>query len=256
MLRYFPEIQEETLTEDLENQELKTLKKAAEDGEPEAQAQLGTLYVSGQGVPKDMGLALKWLKEAAGHGDLNSMFNLGIIHERGLDVDVDHEEAGLWYWQAAEGGDSGAKMKLGTMLIKGTGFAPGSRLTDAITASAEGGTPYAQSFLAKLYLDGAGVDADNSMAEHWFRKAAGQGDESAAFNLGEMMIEGKTVETSEDELAQWFYSLGIKYLKASDMVKSFDCLVSIKRIIPDHFLALRLEEEIERQNRDRPQGGP
>ncbi len=244
------------MTEDHDTAELKRLQKAARGGDAEAQAQLGTLYAAGQGVEQDIQLALDWLTKAAVQGDVASMFNLGVIHEQGIGIEPDLEEAGLWYWQAAESGDTGAKMKLGTMVIKGIGFAAGSKVVEAITASAEKGTPYAQSFLAKLHLDGVGIEADASAAEHWFRLAAGQGDESAAFNLCEMMLEGKTAETSEDELAQWFFDLGTGYLTAGDVVKAFDCLVSIKRTIPDHFLAQRLEDEIERQNRNRPQGGP
>ncbi|UCF30949.1 MAG: sel1 repeat family protein [bacterium] len=241
------------MTEDLEKQELQSLIEAAEKGDAGAQGRLGTLYAAGQGVPQDMDLALTWLKRAAEKGDVDSIFNLGVIYEQGMGVAPDLEEAGFWYWQAAERGDSGAKMKLGTMLIKGFGFGPDSSVVKAITASAEGGVAYAQAFLGKLYMEGAGVVADDALAERWFRMAAGQGDESSAFNLAEMMMEGKTTETSEDELAQWFYSLGTGFLKAADTVKAFDCLVSIKRIAPDHFLAQRLEGDIERQNLSRMQ---
>jgi TPR repeat protein len=179
------------------------------------------------------------------------MFNLGIVYERGIGTSEDIGEAALWFWQAAELGDTGAKMKLGAMLLKGMGFSPDSPAVQAIEASAERGHPYAQSFLAKLHLEGLGINQDDSLAEKWFRLAAQQSDESAIFNLGEMMIEGRTMETSEDEIAQWFFGLGRSYLTSGDLVKAFDCLVSIKRIDPGHFLAQRLEDEIEKTNQDR-----
>jgi TPR repeat protein len=176
------------------------------------------------------------------------MFNLGIILENGLGCDPEPDEAALWYWQAAEAGDTQARMKLGTMLIKGVGFSLGSPAIQAIEASAEKGYPYAQSFYAKIHLDGVGVESNPEAAEKWFRLAAVQGDESAIFNLGEMMADAMTILTPEEELSQWLFDLGMKNLQTGDLVKAFDCLVGIKRIDPDSFLAQRLEDDIERAN--------
>ncbi len=238
-----------------EHSELKKLRHAADSGDAEAQGKLGTLLAMGEEVPRDVEEALKWLHLAAEQGDLTSLFNLGIIYEQGLGgVPSDMDEAALWYWQAAEMGDTGAKMKLGTMLIKGAGFSPGSKVIAAIRASADKDMAYAKAFLGKLYLEGTGLEQSDADAETWFRKAAKQGDEGAMFNLGEMLVEGRTIETSEDEAAQWFYDFGMNCLKEGNIVKAFDCLVSIKRIIPEHFLAQRLEDEIERQNENRPRG--
>ena len=233
--------------------EIKELRKAAESGDAEAQGLLGTALAMGEGVEQDLAEAVRWLKSAAEQGDVNSLFNLGIIHERGLGVDRDLEEAALWFWQAAEMGDAGAKVKLGTMLIKGDGFSSESGVVEVVRASADRGVPYAQAFLAKLYLDGTGMEPDDLLAEKWFRRAAEQGDESAMFNLCEMLLEDRTRETAEEEAAGWFYEFGMSCLGRNDLVKAFDCLVSIKRVAPDHFLAQRLEDEIERRNQS--QGG-
>ena len=228
------------------------LKKAAESGDPEAQSQWGLLLVTGESVTQDVDEGLTWLRRAAEQGEMTAMFNLGIILEKGLGCEPDAEEAALWFWQAAELGDSQARMKLGTMLIKGLGFTPGSPVIQAIEASAEKGYSYAQSFYAKLHLDGVGIEPNFEVAEKWFRLSAAQGDESAIFNLGEMMVDGMTVLTPEEELSQWFFDLGMKYLQIGDLVKAFDCLVGIKRIDPDSFLAQRLEDDIERANQQRP----
>ena len=226
------------------------LKKAAEAGVPEAQSQWGLLLATGDSVPQDIEKGLAWLRQAAEQGEITAMFNLGVILENGLDCEPDTDEAALWYWQAAELGDTQARMKLGTMLIRGRGFSAESPAVSAIEASAEKGLPYAQSFYAKLYLDGIGVEQNNETAEKWFRIAAAGGDESAIFNLGEMMATSMTVLTPEEELCQWFFDLGMKHLKTGDIVKAFDCLVGIKRIDPENFLAQRLEDDIERANQE------
>ncbi len=146
-------------------------------------------------------------------------------------------------------------MKLGTMLIKGLGFAPNSPVTQAIEAAADKGILYAQSFLAKLYLDGVGMEQSDTEAEKWFTLAAEQGDESAIFNIGEMIAEGRDVTIPEDTVAQWFYDLGLQFIAQGNLVRAFDCLVSIKRFDPDNFLAQRLDDEIETetQNQNMPQ---
>jgi TPR repeat protein len=230
------------------NEHIEELKKAAEAGDPEAQSQWGLLLATGENIPQDVEKGLSWLRLAAQQGEMTAMFNLGIILENGLGCEADPDEAALWYWQTAELGDTQAKMKLGTMLLKGKGFTSGSPAVHAIEASAEKGHPYAQSFYAKLHLDGVGVEPNNEIAEKWFRLSAAQGDESAIFNLGEMMAHAMTVLTPEEELSQWFFDLGMKFLRAEDLVKAFDCLVSIKRIAPDSFLAQRLEDDIDRAN--------
>ena len=232
-----------------EKDPLAELIKAAEAGDPEAMSQLGTVLATADEKHRDLEGARRWLRAASEAGDLNAMFNLGVLYEKGLGVQADLSEAALWFWQAAEQGDSGARIKLGTMLIRGQGFATGSPVIQSVKASAEGGRPYAQTFLGKMFLDGVGLDQDDAQAESWFRKAAEQGDEGAAFNLVEMMTEGRTSETSEEELAAIFFDLGMAQLKNGNSVRAFDCLVSIKRISPRHFLAQRLENEIERANK-------
>jgi TPR repeat protein len=46
-------------------------RKAALQGDPEAQFVLSGMYMKGEGVPRDRGVALQWLKRAAerGHPD-------------------------------------------------------------------------------------------------------------------------------------------------------------------------------------------
>jgi TPR repeat protein len=227
------------------------LMQAAGDGDIGAQVTLGTMLASGEGGFQNPEEAVTWLLRAARMGDTTAMYNLGVVYEKGLGTARDPDEAALWFWQAAEHGDGGARVKLGTMLLKGLGFSRQSPAIGAIEASADQGSPFAQFFYGRLLLDGTGVDQDDAAAERWFRLAADQGDESAISHLGEMMFEGRTCETSEEEMVKRFFELGRSRLLEGDLVKAFDCLVSIKRVDPGHLMARRLEEEIERANQDR-----
>jgi len=78
---------------------------AANDGEPRAFTNLGTLMVRGQGVdkPDPAAAQLLWLSAAA-RGEPVAMFNLGTMYERGVGVAVDLTAAKKWYaWAAAKG---------------------------------------------------------------------------------------------------------------------------------------------------------
>ncbi|MDH5478723.1 MAG: sel1 repeat family protein, partial [Nitrospinota bacterium] len=54
-------------------------RKAAEQGDPEAQESLGLLYAEGSGVKKDLAEAEKWLRKAADLGNENARANLEIL---------------------------------------------------------------------------------------------------------------------------------------------------------------------------------
>jgi TPR repeat protein len=56
-------------------------RKAAEQNDPTAQANLGFCYFSGQGVPKDAVEALKWWLLAGAQGNSNAKVNIGIMQK-------------------------------------------------------------------------------------------------------------------------------------------------------------------------------
>jgi len=93
----------------------------AEQGYAKAQASLGWMYHTGNGVTKDMKQAVKWYKRAAEQGHTIAQNNLGVIFEDGLAGKVDLKQAFGWYKKSAEGGYSFAKFNLGRMYADGLG---------------------------------------------------------------------------------------------------------------------------------------
>jgi hypothetical protein len=73
---------------------------------------LGNLYFSGNGVPKDYVEARKWYEKSAAAGNALAMNNLGFIYENGNGVPVDYAEARKWYEKAAAAGNEVAKANL------------------------------------------------------------------------------------------------------------------------------------------------
>jgi TPR repeat protein len=66
--------------------DIAALKKKAEQGDPQAQNDLGVKYALGQGVPQDEAEAVKWYRKAAEQGDANAQFSLGAMYGIGQGV--------------------------------------------------------------------------------------------------------------------------------------------------------------------------
>jgi TPR repeat protein len=81
-----------------------SLTKAAEQGNADAQFNLGAMYAIGQGVAKDQKTAVLWYIKAAEQGNAYAQFNLGAMYAYGRGVVKDEKTAIFWYTKAAEQG--------------------------------------------------------------------------------------------------------------------------------------------------------
>lgn len=76
--------------------------KAAEQGLPHAQTNLGVMYSAGRGVPQDYQAAAKWFQEAADQGETSAQANLAGMYEKGEGVPRDYLMAHIWLDLAVE----------------------------------------------------------------------------------------------------------------------------------------------------------
>jgi TPR repeat protein len=83
----------------------------ADQGNPQAQWRLGTIFARGLGLAKDYAQAVPLLREAARQGNLDAQYELGLIYETGRGF-RDPLEARKWYAMAARGGFRLANLKL------------------------------------------------------------------------------------------------------------------------------------------------
>jgi TPR repeat protein len=79
------------------------------------------MYEKGQGVPQDYKTAVKWYKLAAEQGDADAQYNLGVMYAEGKGVPQDYKTAVKWYRLAAEQGDADAQYNLGNAYVRGQG---------------------------------------------------------------------------------------------------------------------------------------
>ncbi len=150
----------------------------AEQGDPRAQLNLGTLYDYGQGVGENPSAAVHWYNAAAAQGKALAQFNLGVMYASGRGTIQDYSQAALWYFKAAEQGLSDAQLNL-----------------------------------ALQFSNGQGVKADPGLALQWLYRA-GQGylEADRPDNVRSVIAHMNSLEGSQQlaqELSEQLTSLGL-----------------------------------------------
>jgi uncharacterized protein len=93
---------------------------AGESGSMEAQRALGTLYATGDWTgPRDSARAAEWYRRAAERGHPDAQYNLGFMYLLGEGVQVDPGEGLLWLRRSAEQGDEQSLRLLADLYRKG-----------------------------------------------------------------------------------------------------------------------------------------
>jgi len=189
---------------------LTDLRRRAEAGDPEAQAQLGNKYHYGDGVTRNFDEAVKLYRQAAEQGNALAQYGLGCMYQYGFGVTEDYSEAVKWYRKAAtsyrkaaEQGDADAQYMLGWIHDISSVIQDYSEAAKWYRKAAEQGHVRAQVFLGEMYEEGAGVTQDYSEAVKWYRKAAEQGDADAQYFLSDMYQRGAGVTQDNFEADKW-----------------------------------------------------
>ena len=148
----------------------------AEQGDAEAQYELGRAYEIGYPYPvfRDDAEAAKWHRLAAEQGYAAAQYSLGLMYRIGTrSVPRNDAEAAKWYSLAAEQGYASAQHSLGHMYFTGDGvsqdYAEGARW---YRLAAEQGYAAAQYSLGLRYVTGEGVPQDYTQAHMWLHLAA------------------------------------------------------------------------------------
>lgn len=123
---------------EVENDITKTI-EAAEQGDAEAQYQLGECYATGKGVSQDKAESMKWYQKAAEQGHAEAMCALGYCYA--LAIPKNYVEAKKWGNKAKESGSSradGLLKHIATMEVLGQQMRAVEMLTSTITQGMSG----------------------------------------------------------------------------------------------------------------------
>jgi uncharacterized protein len=189
------------------NSDAGVLLQAAQRGDPNAQFQMGDLYMTGHGVARDPAAAAAWYRAAAQQGHAVAASNLGVLYAEGRGVPQSDAEAVNWFRKAADAGDAGGENNLGSMYLAGRGVAPNDAQAGKwILAAAQHGVPEGQYALGTLCANGRGVAQDNAQAVKWWKAAAAQGYAPAQILLGKLYVAGAGVPRDYAEAMRNFRS--------------------------------------------------
>ncbi|MEM7169280.1 MAG: tetratricopeptide repeat protein [Pseudomonadota bacterium] len=114
-------------------EDLSYLAERAEEGDPEAQFVLGTLFRYGQGLEKSLPEALRWWTMAAEHGSVGAQFALGDIYSGGYKLERDYVLSYMWFDIIAQQTDN----ELFAPVAQSTRDALLAHMTDAQVAKAK-----------------------------------------------------------------------------------------------------------------------
>ena len=90
-------------------QSFEETKKIAEEGDVEAQYNLGNHYYFGKGTLKDSKKAVYWYTKAAKQDYTNAQYNLARCYENGNGTQKNQKKAAYWCKKAYENGHENAK---------------------------------------------------------------------------------------------------------------------------------------------------
>jgi hypothetical protein len=144
------------------------LEKSAQNGDPEAQYQLGLLNYYGDGVWDDFEEAYKWFLESAKQGHAKAQYRVGGLCLYSF-TGSNRQESFNWHLKSANQGYHNAQVEIGL-----------------------------------AYQLGSQVPQDHKEAVKWFMKAAKQGNARAMKYLARHYREGKGVPRDDNEFGKWF----------------------------------------------------
>jgi TPR repeat protein len=171
------------------------LVKKAEEGDAEAQYNLGQCYENGQVGIKDNKEAVKWYIKSAEQGYAKTAFALSRCYEDGKGVPRDKNEARKWFIKGVESNDESELLRILDSIYYEGGEGGEEKKTLLCRRLAELGNVKAQRELGGR--DNLNyVDRKESM--EWLTKAAEQGDAEAQFMLGQRYQRGS------GEAVKWF----------------------------------------------------
>ncbi len=178
---------------------LTSLKEKASGGDKRACLKLGNMFFFGNEVIQDYYEAFHWYYNAAVNGSPSAQFNLAICYDQGLGIEKNQLEAFKWYQKAARANIIQAKFNLAMYYKDGTEFKTDSgivllnqdlpRTIKLLNETASSGFAPAKRELAKLYLEGEGVDKNINKSIGLFEEAAKGNDPEAMSLLAQYLIE-------------------------------------------------------------------
>ena len=177
------------------------LRKAAVNGDPDAQYEYGRRLLTGQkGAIHSSRLAFKWFSRAAENKQPRAMAAMGLCYERGLGVPRSMQKARQWYAAAVDAGNDDACQTLVQMEARAGNM---SGALHWLERMADDDSIPAQLILARMHLNGTAKNASTAEGIRYLRYAAMQGNGDACLMLSTCYATGKGVPRNDELMMGW-----------------------------------------------------
>lgn len=179
---------------------------AANNGDAEAQYQIGMCYREGKGIKKDYKKSLQWLNKAADQGHANAILQVGVCYYKGWGVAKDKKKSSIYYENAAEKGVAKAQYAIGIDYYDGNGVKKDiNKAIYWVEKSAEQGDINAIRFLG-LGFGGAvySIGINYERSTYYLLKGAELGYSDCQFNVAQRYRNGEGVKQNYEKAAYWF----------------------------------------------------
>lgn len=142
-------------------------------------------YFAGRGVAPDLKQSAFWYRKAADQGDPGAQVELGYFYLNGIGVDRDSTQAVRWFTRAAVSGSHLAKLDLAILYLKGRGVEQDPALaTKLLRELVKQHDARAEGYLGIMYMLGIGVEKNVQVAEKLFKDGANQKNPEAEYSMG------------------------------------------------------------------------
>ena len=143
------------------------------------------------------------LRKRAENGDADAQYELGDKYFRGKGVGQSDADTFHWWCEAAINGHKRAQGIINDWIL-GKFNVPGPEDIERWKKAAKQGNVYTQALLGHCYLNGLGVDQSDAEAFHWYCEAAKNGDSDAQYVLGDCYSKGLGVDHSDADAFHWY----------------------------------------------------
>ena len=179
----------------------------AEQGDAEAQYELGIAYFNGDLFPRDQKAAFHWLTKSSEQGYARAHASLTLFYQYGLVVEKDLKMTINLLLKAAEKGIAGSMSSLSYIYRTGGDGVPVDLIESAkweLKHAEKTNDSLSQYSVGYNYEKGNGVIQDYEEALKWYLKSAKQGELVALSVIGDFFAEGKGVTKDLREAAKWY----------------------------------------------------
>ncbi|MDH5547193.1 MAG: sel1 repeat family protein [Gammaproteobacteria bacterium] len=175
-------------------------RQAAEKGHNNAGQRLALFENSNSG---DESVVLEWYLPSAEEGDMEAQYNLGFMYETGWGIGIDERKAVRWYKEAADQQHDMAQLRLGMMYVVGKGVEKDQDAgVELLRLSAENGNRIAEILVQEVFDIGDAKKLNAEKLISGLRRVVDEGEKEALRTLNASLDRARSRNRKQEREAE------------------------------------------------------